>query len=251
MINHQFRHRLQSGELLAGTMITLGSPEVAELLAGIGFDWFFLDAEHGAFEMPHLQRVMQAAGPAMPCLVRLSATQEMPIKKALDAGAAGIIAPMVNSAEEAERVVRWSRYAPLGARGVGLGRAHGYGLKFQEYIAEANQNITVIVQIEHIQAVQAIEAIIRVAGVDGVLVGPYDLSASMGRLGEVTHPEVTAAIARVTEACQATGMPLGVFGLNAQAVRPYIDRGYTLIAAGVDTVLLGQAAQALRAQLVR
>lgn len=251
MINHQFRHRLKSGELLAGTMITLGSPEVAEVLAGVGFDWFFLDAEHGAFDMPDLQRVMQAAGPAMPCLIRLSATQEVSIKKALDAGAAGIIAPMVNSAEDAERVVRWSRYAPEGARGVGLGRAHGYGLKFQEYIVQANRTIAVIVQVEHIQAVQNIEAIIRVAGVDGVLIGPYDLSASMGRLGEVTHPEVTAAIARVTQTCQLAGMPLGVFGLSAQAVRPYIDCGYTLIAAGVDTVLLGQAAQDLRAQLIR
>ena len=191
---------------------------------------------------------MQAAG-STPCVVRVSQSAEVPIKKALDIGAAGIIAPQVNSAEHAAQVVSWAKYAPLGTRGVGIGRAHGYGLRFQEYVNSANDNVAVIVQAEHIDAVNNIDAIVQVPGVDAVLIGPYDLSASLGRLGEVTHPEVVAAIDRVTQVCQVAKMPLGIFGLSAAAVQPYIERGFTLIVVGVDTVLLGTAARQLLAQV--
>ncbi len=247
-MTHSFRQRLKSGERLIGTMITLASAETAEVLAGAGFDWFFLDNEHSPLEALELQGIIRATGSA-PCVVRVSHSAEVPIKKALDIGAAGIIAPQVNSAEQAAQVVSWSKYVPLGTRGVGIGRAHGYGLAFQDYVSRANDEVAVIVQAEHIDAVNNIEAIVRVPGVDAVLIGPYDLSASLGRLGEVTHPEVVAAIDRVTAVCRAVNMPLGIFGLSAQAVQPYIERGYTLIVAGVDTVLLGTAARQLLAQV--
>jgi len=243
-----FRQRLIAGERLNGTLISLGSPEVAEVLASLGFDWFFLDNEHSPLEALELQGIIRAAG-STPCVVRVSHSAEVPIKKALDIGAAGIIAPMVNSAEQAAQVVSWAKYPPAGTRGVGIGRAHGYGLKFQDYVSRANDEVAVIVQCEHIDAVNNIEAIVRVPGVDAVLIGPYDLSASLGRLGQVTHPEVVAAIDRVTAACRTVNVPLGIFGLSAQAVQPYIERGYTFIVAGVDTVLLGQAAAQLLAQL--
>jgi 2-keto-3-deoxy-L-rhamnonate aldolase RhmA len=239
-----FRQRLKAHELLVGTLISLASPEVTEIMASAGFDWLFLDAEHSPLSTLDLQRLVQGAT-STPCIVRVEASAEVPIKKALDIGAAGIIAPMVNSAEQAEQVVRWAKYAPLGTRGVGIGRTHGYGLKFQEYVQQANENVAVIVQAEHIDAVNNIEAITQVAGVDAVLVGPYDLSASLGRLGEVRHPEVVAAIEHVTQVCQAAQMPLGIFGLSAEAVKPYIERGYTLITVGVDTVLMGNAAKQL------
>ena len=244
-----FRTRLLQGDLLIGTMITLTSPEVAEIMAEVGFDWLFLDAEHSVFEAREIQALLQAAGSAMPCVVRLPMAAEVPIKKALDVGAAGIIAPLVNSAAQAEQVVRLAKYAPAGARGVGIGRAHRYGLKLREYVADANQHTAVIVQAEHIDAVRNIESIVRVEGVDAVLIGPYDLSASLGCLGQVDHPDVTHAIDRVTEVCQQAGVPLGIFGVSADAVKPYIDRGYTLIVAGVDTMLMAQAAGRLLAQL--
>jgi 2-keto-3-deoxy-L-rhamnonate aldolase RhmA len=246
---HQFRTRLISGELLIGTMVTLNSPEVVEVLAGVGFDWLFLDAEHGALEARDMQGLLQAAGPGLPCLVRVSAGEEVPIKKALDIGAAGIIAPQVNSGQQAEKVVRWSKYAPEGSRGVGIGRAHGYGLRFQEYVETANKNVAVVVQAEHIDAVENIEQIVAVPGIDAVLIGPYDLSASMGKMGQVDDPEVVAAIDRVTQACRKAGVRLGIFGISAAAVKPYIDKGYTLIIAGVDLMLLGQAAQKTLAAL--
>ncbi len=246
---HEFRTRLLGGDLLIGTMVTLNAPEVAELLTAVGCDWLFLDAEHGLFDARALQAMLQAAGNGMPSLVRVATAAEVPIKQALDVGAAGIIVPQVNSAAQAEQVVHWAKYAPVGSRGVGVARAHGYGWSLGDYIARANHDTAVIVQAEHIDAVQEIEAIVRVPGVDAVLVGPYDLSGSLGLLGQVDHPRVREAIAHVTEVCQAAGMRLGYFGVSADAVKPYIARGYTLIVAGVDTLLLAQAMSGLLAQL--
>jgi 2-dehydro-3-deoxyglucarate aldolase len=243
-----FRQRLRDHERLLGTIVSLSSPEVAEVLSASGFDWLFLDAEHNPLDALAIQRILIGAG-STPCLVRLARGDEVSIKKALDVGAAGIIAPLINSAEQAADVVRWAKYAPLGTRGVGAGRAHGYGLKFQEYVSRANEEIVVVVQAEHIDAVNNIEAIVQVPGIDGILIGPYDLSASLGRLGEVTHPDVVAAIERVTQACRGVNMPLGIFGMTAEAVRSYIERGYTLLAVSIDTVLLGTVARKMLAQL--
>ncbi|HEX5689222.1 MAG TPA: aldolase/citrate lyase family protein, partial [Roseiflexaceae bacterium] len=246
---HNFRARLLRGDTLIGSMIALPSPEVAEIMAQVGFDWLFLDAEHGVFEARDLQATLQAAGAAMPCVVRLPIAAEVPIKKALDIGAAGVIVPQVNSAEQAAQIVLWAKYAPFGARGVGIGRAHRYGLGLREYISTANERTAVIVQAEHGDAIENIEAIVRVEGVDAVLIGPYDLSASLGRMGQVDHPDVVGAIERVRQACHAAGKPIGIFGVSAEAVTPYIAKGFTLIVAGVDAILLGQAARALLGQL--
>jgi 2-keto-3-deoxy-L-rhamnonate aldolase RhmA len=243
-----FRQQLKDREMLLGTIVSLASPEVAEVLSAAGFNWLFLDAEHNPLDALEIQRIVIAAA-STPCLVRLARGDEISIKKALDVGATGIIAPLINSAEQAADVVRWAKYAPLGTRGVGAGRAHGYGLKFQEYVSRANEETVVVVQAEHIDAVNNIETIVQVPGVDGVLIGPYDLSASLGRIGEVTHPDVVAAIERVTQACRAAHMPLGIFGMTAEAVRPYIERGYTLLAVSIDTVLLGNAARQMLAHL--
>jgi 2-keto-3-deoxy-L-rhamnonate aldolase RhmA len=234
--------------VLVGTIVSLASPEVAEVLSAAGFDWLFIEAEHGPLEALTIQRILQGAG-STPCLVRLAGSDDIWIKQALDVGAAGIIAPLVNSAERAAQVVSWAKYAPFGTRGVGVGRAHGYGFNFQEYVSSANDETVVVVQAEHIDAVNNLEAIVQVPGVDGVLVGPYDLSASLGRIGEMTHPDVVSAIERVTQVCRAADMPLGIFGMSAEAVKPYVERGYTLITVGIDTVLLGNAARQMLKQI--
>jgi 2-keto-3-deoxy-L-rhamnonate aldolase RhmA len=188
--------------------------------------------------------ILQAVGDKAACIVRVPAADETPIKRVLDLGADGIIAPLVNTAEQAEYVVRSARYSPAGSRGVGLGRAHGYGMRFKEYIDSANELVTVVVQAEHAQAVENIESIVKVEGIDAVLIGPYDLSASMGKMGQVDDPAVIEAIDHVTDTCLAAGIPLGYFGVNAEAVRPFADRGYTLLVAGTDTLFLGSAAEA-------
>jgi 2-dehydro-3-deoxyglucarate aldolase len=245
----EFRARLRGGEKLLGTMVTLASGASAEVLASLGFDWLFVDAEHGPLEARELTEILQAVGDKTACIVRVPEAAEVPIKKALDLGAHGIIVPQVSTAEQAAAVVRFARSAPEGARGVGLARAHGYGTKFREYVSAANREIAVIVQAEHARAVENIDAIVRVPGVDAVLLGPYDLSASLGKMGEIEDAQVVAAIDRVTEACRSVGMPLGYFGVTAAAVRPYVARGYTLIVAGVDTLYLAKGATALLEEL--
>ncbi len=248
-MSNNFRQRLKSGETLMGTMVTLPTAATAEILADIGFDWLFLDAEHGSLEYSDIQGILQAVGNQVACVVRLSAAEEVPIKKVLDLGAAGIIAPQVNTVELAQDVVRYARYSPEGTRGVGVGRAHGYGMRFAEYLETANEQVGVIVQAEHIEAVENIESIVRVEGIDGIMLGPYDLSASLGKMGKLDDPAVVGAIEQITKACQSTGMPIGYFGVNAEAVQPYMQKGYNLILAGVDTMHLGKAARDLLNEL--
>lgn len=245
----QLRKRLQQGELVLGTILSLNSPDVAEILSGIGFDWIFIDAEHSTLDPHDLKAIFQAAGDSMPCVVRIPALDEIVVKKTLDAGAAGLLVPQVHNAGQVEQLVRWGRYSPAGARGLGFGRAQGYGLKVGEYLESANESILLSVQAESAEAVQNIESIVRVQGLDAVLVGPYDLSASMGLPGQVDHPDVKAAIQRVADVCKDVEMPTGIFGLTAEAVKPYIERGFRFIVAGVDTVMLGNAAQSLLNQL--
>jgi 2-dehydro-3-deoxyglucarate aldolase len=248
-MNHDFRARLRDRQLLLGTMVTLPTAATAEILAGLGFDWLFVDAEHGPLETREVLSILRAVDHRVPCIVRVPIADEVPIKKMLDLGAAGIIVPQVNSADEAADVVEFARYAPEGSRGVGLARAHGYGFGFQEYVESANDEVAVIIQAEDEEAVDNIESITRVEGIDAVLLGPYDLAASLGRMGQVDDPLVVDAIQHVTETCLAAGIPLGYFGVTAEAVRPYMERGYTLIVAGVDTLFLGSAAKRLLADL--
>ena len=248
-MSSDFRARLRRREPLLGTIVSLPSPSVAEILAESGFDWLFLDGEHGALETGDLLGILQAVSGRIPCVVRVPVAEETPIKKVLDLGAAGIIAPQVNTAEHAARVVRYARYQPLGERGVGIARAHGYGFRFEEYVQSANDSVSVVVQAEHIEAVGNIDSIVQVDGVDAVLLGPYDLSASLGKMGQVHDPVVTGAIDRVTAACDQAGMPLGYFGVTADAVRQYMSRGYSLLVAAADTVFLGAAARDMITEL--
>jgi 2-dehydro-3-deoxyglucarate aldolase len=244
-----FRKRLLAGETLFGSMVTLPTTAIAEILADVGFDWLFIDGEHGPLETREILATLQAVGHRVACVVRVPGAEEGPIKKILDQGAEGIIVPQVNTAEQAASVVRFARYAPCGSRGVGLARAQGYGMRFQEYLDTANERVAVIVQAENVRAVENIESIVKVTGIDAVLVGPYDLAASLGKMGRIDDPAVSDAIDHVTKTCQAAGIPLGYFGVSAAAIRPYRDRGYTLIAAGVDTLFLVGSAKKLLEEL--
>jgi 2-keto-3-deoxy-L-rhamnonate aldolase RhmA len=174
--------------------------------------------------------------------VRVPANDDVWIKKALDIGAAGVLVPLVNTAAVAAQVARACKYAPAGTRGMGLARAHRYGAGFQDYVAQANDRVAVIVQAEHIEAVEHIEAIVRVPGIDAIFVGPYDLSASMGKPGEVSDPDVQAAIRRVRDVTLAAGVRLGIYCSDAEAARSYVRQGYTLIGMSTDLNYLAKAA---------
>ncbi len=242
-MKESFRTRLTRGDLLVGTLVSLPAPEVAEILAEAGFDWLFIDMEHSQLDPPAAQVILQAVDHRIDCVLRVALNDEIWLKKALDTGASGVMIPQVNSVGDARRAVRFCKYPPQGGRSVGLSRAQGYGARLAEYLAEANRQTAVIVQIEHIQAVNHIEAILAVEGVDAVLVGPYDLSASMDHMGQVEHPDVQAAIQRVHHACQSQGMPLGIFATTAARAKAYVQEGYRLVAVGGDTLMLGSAAR--------
>ena len=246
-----FKRRLSHGDVLVGTIVTLPSPEMVEIFCSAGFDWLFVDLEHGALGVREAQVLLQAAGEQVPCLVRVPSIDEVWIKRALDIGAAGIIAPNVRSAEAARKVVRLCKYPPEGSRSVGIARAQGYGERFQESVATANEAVAVIIQIEHVDAVAAIEEIIAVAGIDAVFVGPYDLSASMHKMGLTTDPAVQNAIRKVWQSTRAARIPIGIFGPTAESVKPYIQNGYTLIVVGTDTLMLVSAAKDITSALKR
>lgn len=227
-------------------MITTPSPAIVEALSHAGLDWLFLDAEHSAISTRDVCDLIRAAGGRCASVVRVAENSEVEIKRALDAGADGIIVPLVNSASEARRAVACARYPPLGTRGVGIGRAQGYGAHLQDYIATANERVAVIVQVEHIEAVGNLDEIIGVAGVDGVFVGPYDLSGSMNLLGQIGHPDVTRAIEEVYRRGRESGMPIGAFVPGVAQAASAIASGVSLLAVGSETLHLLQAARQLR-----
>ena len=242
----KFKDRLHAGELLLGPMVTLGSPAVSEMLSHLGYDWLFIDAEHSPMEAGDIQPLLQASN--VPCLIRTKDSNPTTLKKALDIGPVGVIVPQVNSAHEARDVVAACKYHG-GTRGVGIARAHGFGVDFAEYVSRADESTVIVVQAEHYKAVEEIDAIAATDGIDGILVGPYDLSSSLGVIGQVDHPSVVDAVRTISEAAKKAGKRLGFFGLNADAVKPAIDDGFTLIAVGVDTAMLAGASKLMLDEL--
>jgi len=233
-MNSNFRDGLRNGDVLIGTLITMPLPEIAEIMVEVGFDWLFVDTEHAPFNAKDALKILQTAGNRCPCVVRIPANHEVWIKKALDIGADGIIAPQVNSAEEAERIVRLCKYPPEGVRSVGIGRAHKYGLGFKDYVEKANDKVAVILQAENTNALKNISEIVRVPGIDAIFIGPYDLSASMGKMGNVTDADVRKAIASIAEYGKNAGLSMGIFVDEAETAEAFIQQGFTLIAVSTD-----------------
>ena len=242
-MNSNFRSKLKNGDVLIGTLITIPAPEVAEIMVEVGFDWLFVDTEHAPFNAKDALKILQTAGDRCPCIVRIPANEEVWIKKSLDIGADGIIAPQVNSAAEAEQIVRLCKYPPRGARSVGIGRAHKYGLGFKEYVTKANDEVAVILQAESTNALKNISEIVRVPGIDAILIGPYDLSASMGKMGKVADPDVRNAIATIAECCLNAGLRVGIFVDTAETADAFIQQGFTLIAISTDGLYMALGAK--------
>ena len=238
-----FRDRLRKRDLLIGIILTLPAPELAEICADAGFDWLFLDMEHGQLDLKDVQRMCQAVGHRCPCLVRIPANEEAWIKRALDIGVSGLIVPQVKTAEETARAVAPSKYPPEGQRSVGITRAHRYGTQFQEYVNTANQETAIVIQVEHIDSVRNVDRIIEVPGCDAIFIGPYDLSASLGKTGQIGDPEVQQAIARVKSACAAKNFPAGIFVRDFKMARSAAEEGYSLLAVGMDITLFSAAAR--------
>ena len=238
-----FIDKLRGQRPLLGTIVSLPSPELSELLSLAGFDWLFIDMEHGPLSIGDAQRLIQAVKNDCNAIIRVAENNPILIKQALDIGADGIIVPLVNSADEARQAVASARYPPLGKRSVGIARAHEYGLHFMEYIQRANQFVAVIIQIEHRDAVTNLDDILAVDGIDGVFIGPYDLSGSMNRLGDVFSDPVREAIAMVKTACARKNIPVGLFMQQPDRLQAELASGTRFLAVGTDTFFVWSGAQ--------
>lgn len=239
-----FRDRVKNQERLIGTLLALGSPAAAEVLSHMGYDWLFIDLEHSAMGPAEAQQLLHAVGGRAATLIRVESRDEVGIRKALDLGADGIIIPQVNSKDEAEHFLALAKYPPFGTRSVGLGRAANYGNNFAGYVAQANQDTLVVLQVEHVDAVQNIEEIAAVAGIDAFFVGPYDLSGSMGKPGAVDDPLVSSALNKILSAARKHRIACGIFAGSAAVAQRYLDLGFTFVAVSTDGILLGRAARA-------
>lgn len=239
-----FKERLARGEARCGLWSAVDSPTVAEILAYAGADWLLLDMEHSAADVPSILRQLQAArGASTPLIVRAPNDQSVTLKRLLDIGAETLLVPFVNDAEQATRVVRATRYPPDGSRGVaGSNRAALYG-RDRSNLHDANQRVCTLVQVETALAVENAQQIAEVSGVDGIFVGPADLAADLGHIGDTEHPDVRRAIARVLETVSRVGKPVGTFASSPSAARERLAEGFAFVAVITDVRLLVQGAQ--------
>ena len=242
MKKNDLKLKLKNRELSIGSWISTGNSSVTELMAQAGFEWLTIDMEHSATDISQAQDLIRIIefSDVVP-FVRVSSNNPDVIKHAMDAGAHGVIVPMVNSKEEAEQAVKSVKYPISGIRSVGLSRAQKYGFDFNGYKDWLEKESIVIVQIEHIKAISNLEAILSTPGVDGSIIGPYDLSGSLGYPGEFDRPEVKAELQKYEKVCNYLNKPMGfhIVQPDSKLANEYKLKGYTFLAVGLDTLYLG------------
>ena len=239
-------------QIIANKQFSLGSwlqmpdPFSAEIMARSGFDWLAIDLEHGFISLDAAFRLIQTIDNAgvLP-IVRLHENDPSTIRRVMDAGAGGVIVPMINTAEEAKRAVDAVKYSPEGKRSFGLGRAHEFGLNFDTYIHENNQTSIVVIQIEHKDALENLDAILAVPGIDAIIIGPYDLSGSMGIPGKFDDPAFSSAVTHIINKVKLSPVALGIHIVHPseQDLNERIRQGFTFIAYGMDTIFLQNGAR--------
>ncbi|MCZ6832002.1 MAG: aldolase/citrate lyase family protein [Gammaproteobacteria bacterium] len=245
-----FKQALASGKTQYGLWLGLADTSVAEITASAGFDWLLIDHEHGPFELRDIMRHLQALAPYdVAPIVRPVEGNPALLKKLLDMGVQTFLVPMVDNADQAEALVQALRYPPAGRRGLGtsMARAARWN-QVPGYVRQANEEICLIVQAETTSAMANLESILAVEGVDGVFIGPSDLSASMGHIGDVGHPDVVDAINKGLAAITAAGKYAGILCVDPALVAGYENQGASFIGVGVDTLLLSQGARQLARQ---
>ncbi len=244
MKNTTLKEKLKSNQLTIGSWITIGHPSIPEIMGNGNFDWLTIDMEHNSIDPSMLQTLIATVqSKDIAALVRVSKNEEVVIKHAMDAGADGVIVPMINSKEDAEKAVSFTKYPPEGKRGVGLSRAQNYGLGFEYYKNWLSAFSVVIAQIEHIDGIHNIDEIINTPGIDAVMIGPYDLSASMGFPGAYDRQDVQSAIESFNESCIQKGFAKGYHVVPPEKVKlqEAISKGYNFIAFSTDFLLLGSS----------
>lgn len=237
--------RIRDRERLVGTMLSLPSPEVAELLAGCGFDWLMIDQAHGPAGALDVQRMLQAA--RAPALVRVPGADPAAIQQALDTGAEGVIIPGIDNAGQCARAVAACRYPPLGRRAAGIARAHRYGLEYRGYLNDANLEVVIVPQIGTLDALQDLEAIATVAGVSALFVDPLQLEMQLaapltgeGEPVEEEGPTPSTVIARLKQVCEEADLPMGLHAADADGAARWMGAGFNLVAVAGDAAMLAQ-----------
>ena len=239
------KNKLKNNRLTIGSWIMMNDSMSVEIMALAGFEWLVIDIEHTSIDLKTTKTLITTVHTSnLKALVRVSKNEEVVIKKVLDMGADGIIVPMVNSQEDAEKAVGYAKYPPAGRRGVGLYRASGYGTKFEAYKKWVDEELIIIAQIEHIDAVHNIDAILQVEGIDGTIIGPYDLSGSMGYPGEFEREDVKDAVQKVLERCRVHNVSSGfhVVDTDPGKLQEKIEQGCTFLAYGIDYFFMRDAA---------
>ena len=239
------REKLNAGGHSIGSWMQIPHASVAEIMGAAGYDWVAVDMEHGAIsvhQLPDLFRALEL-GNTLP-LVRLAQGHSKDCKQALDAGAAGVIVPMVESAEQLIAVRNACRWPPAGVRGVGFSRANLFGKNFNDYSVEAQAPL-LVAMIEHYRAISELDSILAVDGLDAVLIGPYDLSASMGLTAEFDHPDFLAIMERIRKVAAEKGIPVGVHVVDPspKQLNQRLDDGYQFLAYSIDAVMLNNVAR--------
>jgi 2-dehydro-3-deoxyglucarate aldolase len=246
MLRSGLKDALRERRLTVGSWMTFQFPPLAEMLARAGFDWVVIDLEHTSIDYHEAQTLMMVIENAgVPPLVRVGGNDRLIIKRVMDAGAHGILVPDVRSAAEARAAVEAMYYPPVGRRGAGLARAQEYGLGFDQYREWLEAEGVLIVQIEHVDAVAQLDDILSVDGVDGFMLGPYDLSASVGKPGQFHDPEVMAVFDQVAAAVETAPKAAGIHVVHPDPdqLRERIGQGYSLIAYGDDMLFYSKALQ--------
>lgn len=243
-MNNNLKKLLKKNELSFGSWITLAHTSIPEIMAQAKFDWLVIDLEHSAIDIQKTQELIQIIDlKGITPLVRLTANDASLIKRVMDAGAYGVIVPMVNNKEDAIRSVKAVKYPPVGTRSVGLARAQGYGTTFDEYKSWINKDSIIIVQIEHIDAVKNIDEIFSIKEIDGYIIGPYDLSASLNKPGELNDKKVLDAEKMVLKSAKKYGKIAGIHVVEPKSklVLEKIKMGYKFVAISTDFLFLGNA----------
>ena len=241
------RELLKAGKPAIGTWLQAGTPVAAEIFANAGFRWIGLDAEHTSAGTDTVETMCRAVyGRGADLFVRLTQADTLEIRRALDVGARGIIVPYVETPEQAQKAVAATRYPPQGVRGFAFQRANNWGVDFDEYAAQANDEILVIAMIESKKGVENIDAILAVDGVDGVFIGPYDMSGSYGVPGQTQHPLVKEAMAKVLAACKKEGKAPGqhIVRSKPEQIKAALEQGFTFICLDGDIIFMNEASRA-------
>lgn len=243
---HELENRIKSEEIAVGAYIVLGDGVTTEIMGNAGFDFLWVDMEHTQIDKSRLlSHIIGAQAAGKPVFVRLEWNDAVMAKPVLDMGVDAVIFPMIMNREDAQRAIKSCLYPLDGIRGYGPTRANMYGLMdTQEYIAGAGKSFWRILQIEHVDAVANIEEILSVEGIDSVLIGPSDLSASMGLLQQLDHPALKEQFDKAAEALNRHGIPFGVaIGYNEKMIEEWIERGISWIAVDSDVSLLAKGAK--------